>query len=79
MNPTLRNTASLAMVFAAVLPASDPRLVSLVMPDAAVIAGVNVTQAKASPFGQYLMTLVAPHSRNFRPLSRSPASIRGRT
>lgn len=66
MNRTLRNAVPLAMLFAAVLPASDPQLVSLVMPDAAVIAGVNVTQAKASPFGQYLMTLIASHSQELQ-------------
>jgi hypothetical protein len=68
MNRTLRNAVPLAMLFAAVLPAADPQLVSLVMPDAAVIAGVNVTQAKASPFGQYVMTLIAPHSQELQAL-----------
>ncbi len=31
------------------------------MPGATVIADVNVAQAKASPFGQYVLTLIAPH------------------
>jgi len=60
MKATLRHTATLAVVFAGTLPAADSRLVGLVMPDATVIAGVNVTQAKTSPFGQYVLSLVAP-------------------
>jgi hypothetical protein len=69
MNATLRHTATLAMVFAATLPAADSRLVGLVMPGATVIAGVNVAQAMASPFGQYVLTLVAPHDPQFQALA----------
>ena len=69
MKATLRNTAALAMVFAGTLPAADSRLLSLVMPDATVIAGVNVTQAKASPFGQYVLTLIAPHEQQLQALT----------
>ena len=49
-------TATLLAVFSGVLPAADSRLLSLVMPDATVLAGVNVDQAKATPFGQYVLT-----------------------
>jgi tellurite resistance protein len=49
-------TATLLAVFSGALPAADPRLLSLVMPDATVLADVNVDQAKASPFGQYVLT-----------------------
>ena len=49
-------TATLVAVFSSVLPAADPRLLSLAMPDATVLAGVNVDQAKATPFGQYVLT-----------------------
>ncbi len=69
MKATLRNAAALAMVFAGTLPAADSRLLSLVMPDATVIAGVNVTQAKASPFGQYVLTLIAPHEQQLQALT----------
>jgi len=58
------------MVFVATLPAADSRLVSLVMPGATVIAGVNVTQALASPFGQYVLTLVAPHDPQLQELAK---------
>lgn len=36
--------------------AADPRLMNLLMPDATIVAGVNVTNAKTTPFGQYLLT-----------------------
>jgi hypothetical protein len=48
--------AMLSAAFSSVLPAADPRLLSLAMPDATVLAGVNVDQAKATPFGQYVLT-----------------------
>jgi hypothetical protein len=44
------------------LPAADPQLVSLVMPDAKVLAGVNVSQAKASPLGQYVLNQMQAQS-----------------
>src|SRR5208283_867708 len=69
MKATLRSSATLVMVFAGTLPAADSRLVGLVMPDATVIAGVNVTQAKASPFGQYVLGLVTPHDRQLQALA----------
>ena len=53
-------TATLFAVFSVALPAADPRLLNLVMPDATVLAGVNVDQAKASPFGQYVLTTLLP-------------------
>ncbi len=49
-------TATLLAVFSGALPAADPRLLNLAMPDATVLAGVNVDQAKATPFGQYVLT-----------------------
>jgi len=56
MKPQILTTATLLAVFSGALPAADPRLLSLVMPDATVLADVNVDQAKASPFGQYVLT-----------------------
>ena len=35
---------------------ADPRLMNLVMPDASTLAGVNVTNAETTPFGQYVLT-----------------------
>ena len=51
-------SATLATVFAGVLPAADQQLLNLVMPDAKSLAGVNVDQAKNTPFGQYILTQI---------------------
>src|SRR5690349_23141049 len=56
MKAPVFTAAVLVVISAPLLPAADPQLVSLVMPDAKVLAGVNVSQAKASPLGQYLLT-----------------------
>ncbi len=50
--------ALVAAPWAAMVDAADPQLLGMVMPDAKVIAGVNVDQAKASTFGQYLITQI---------------------
>ena len=57
MNARLLTSAALAGMFTVILPAkaADPQLLNLVMPDATVLAGVNVDQAKTSPFGQYVL------------------------
>jgi hypothetical protein len=36
--------------------AADPALLNLVMPDARILAGVDVEQAKNSPFGQFVLS-----------------------
>src|ERR1035438_8027214 len=58
MNVRVVTTATLFTAFAGVLAAhaADSQLLGLVMPDAKVLAGVNVDQAKGSPFGLYLLT-----------------------
>jgi len=59
MNARFLTTATLSIAFTAVaLPAkaADPQLLNLVMPDVKVLAGVNVDQAKTSPFGQYVLS-----------------------
>jgi len=45
-----------AIALAGSLPAADSELLSLAPPDAQVVAGVNVEQAKLSPIGQLLLT-----------------------
>jgi hypothetical protein len=54
---------------AALAPASalaaDPSLLSLVMPDAKVIAGASVDQAKSTPFGAYVLNRLQPDDPNF--------------
>ena len=49
--------------------AADQELVKLLMPDAKVVAGVNVDQAKASPFGQYVLSQMMPNDPHMRELS----------
>jgi hypothetical protein len=39
--------------------AVDPQLLALSLPDAKILAGVQITQSKNSPFGQYLLTQAA--------------------
>jgi hypothetical protein len=56
MKAQILTTATLLTVLSGALPAADPRLLNLVMPDATVLAGVNVDQAKTTPFGQYVLT-----------------------
>jgi len=55
---------------AVVLPAkaADPGLINLVMPDASVIAGVNVDQAKNSPFGQYVLSQIPANNTDLQKL-----------
>jgi hypothetical protein len=56
MKAQILTTATLFVVFSGTLPAANSRLLNLVMPDAMALADVNVDQAKASPFGQYVLT-----------------------
>jgi hypothetical protein len=46
--------------------AADTQLLNLVMPDAQVMAGVNVTTAKISPFGQYLLTQIGTNDKGLQ-------------
>jgi hypothetical protein len=62
-------TATLATTFAGVLPAVDPHLLGLVMPDAKVLAGVNVVSAKNSPFGQYVLSQMAPKDQELQKMA----------
>jgi hypothetical protein len=57
MNP-LRFLAAILLAATAAPAAVDPALLDLVMPDAQVLAGMQVQQSLASPFGQYILTQV---------------------
>jgi len=50
---------SLCFLFAGLLPAADQQLVGMLMPDAKVVAGINVEQARNSPFGQFLLSRIS--------------------
>jgi hypothetical protein len=58
MKAQLLSTATFLAVFTGALPAADPQLLNLVPPDAKVLAGVNVEQAKGTLFGQYVLTQI---------------------
>src|ERR1700686_2907529 len=51
---------------AGALPAADPQLLNLVMPDAKILAGVNVDQAKTSPFGMYVLAQFQAQDQHLR-------------
>ena len=46
--------------------AADPQLLNLVMPDAQVMAGMNVTNAEISPLGQYLLNKLTTNDPGFQ-------------
>src|SRR5215472_12570406 len=60
MNMKLRilTASTLVMVGTGLLSAADTQLLDLVMPDAKILAGVNVVLAKTSPFGLYLVAQI---------------------
>ncbi|HOQ46345.1 MAG TPA: hypothetical protein PLA43_09685 [Bryobacteraceae bacterium] len=62
-------TKHLGLMLAAALaaPAADPGLLGLAMPDARVVAGLNVAEIRKSPFGQLLLDrLSAREDEHFR-------------
>ena len=61
-------TATLLTAFSGVLSAADPTLLNLVMPDAKVLAGVNVQQAKGTQFGQYVLNELQTHDAELQKL-----------
>ncbi|HUP04048.1 MAG TPA: hypothetical protein VMU19_08665, partial [Bryobacteraceae bacterium] len=71
MSPRFLASAAVAAVFCGVLPAraADPQMLNLVMPNAQVVAGINVQQAFTTPFGQYLLTLIAPQDQALQSLA----------
>lgn len=56
MKAQILTTTTLLTIFAGTLPAVDQNLLNLVMPDAKVVAGVNVLSAKSSSFGQSVLS-----------------------
>jgi hypothetical protein len=55
---------------AATLPAAaDFQLLNMVMPDAQAMAGVNVEQAKTTPFGQYVLLQMQPEDRHMQEMT----------
>jgi hypothetical protein len=61
-------TATLLTAFSGALSAADPQLLNLVMPDAKVLAGVNVDQAKGTQFGQFVLNQLQTHDAQMQQL-----------
>ena len=55
MSKLITRAAFALAIQAAAFAAADPALLRLVMPDAKVIAGLQVQRTKNSPFGQYIL------------------------
>ena len=70
MNARILTTATLFTAFTGFLTAraADSQLLSMVMPDAKVVAGVNVDSAKASPFGLYVLTQMQSNNTELQQL-----------
>jgi len=56
VRPVFAFLLAAGLLAAGLLPAADQQLMGLLMPDAKVVAGINVDQAKNSPLGQYLLS-----------------------
>jgi hypothetical protein len=69
MKAPIFNAAPLAFIFVGLLPAADPQLLNLLPPDAKLLAGVNVDQAKGSPFGQYVLLQVQAQAQGLQQLA----------
>ena len=68
MKAQLLTSATLFTALATALPAADPVLVKLVGPEAKVLAGVNVQQAKGTLFGQYVLTQIQTNNSDMQQL-----------
>ena len=69
MKARILTIATIGVTFASVLPAVDQHLLALVMPDANVLAGVNVASAIKTPFGQFVLTQMAPKDQEFQKMA----------
>ena len=48
--------------------AADPQLMTMVMPDARIMAGMNATKARSSPFGQFVVSKMSLLGAQMQPL-----------
>jgi hypothetical protein len=68
MKAQILTATTLFTAFAGVLSAADPQLLNLVMPEAKVLAGVNVEQAKGTQFGQFILNQLQTHDSEMQKL-----------
>ena len=68
----MRNAIIAATLLAAVLcgesAAADPALTGLIMPDAKVVGGISLVQAKATPFGRFVLGRLTSEEKGFQEL-----------
>jgi hypothetical protein len=71
MNARIMTAAAVTAFFCGVLPgrAADPAMLNLLMPDAKIVAGVNVQTAVASPFGLYVLSLLSPQDQQIQQIA----------
>ncbi len=58
--------AAIAFFLSSPVKALDPALVNLIGPDARVLAGVNLEQARGTPFGRFLLDQVKGEDKDFQ-------------
>ncbi|MCU1237175.1 MAG: hypothetical protein JWP63_5142 [Candidatus Solibacter sp.] len=68
MKAQLLTATLLTASFSGAMSAADPQLLNLVMPDAKVLAGVNVEQAKGTQFGQFILNQLQTHDSDMQKL-----------
>ena len=56
----------LGSILSATLPAADQQLLNMVMPDAKIIAGINVDSARNSPLGSFLLSQLPASDPGFQ-------------
>ena len=54
---------------AALAAGADPQLLNMVMPDAQAVAGINVEQAKTTPFGQWVLAQMQSSDQKLQTMS----------
>ncbi len=66
----MRQTAFVAafLVLGSTAFAADPQLMTMVMPDARIMAGMNATKARTSPFGQFVVSKMSLLGAEMQPL-----------
>jgi hypothetical protein len=61
----LKKTAFILIAAAGMAPAADPALLNLLMPEAKLVIGINVEQAKSTPFGQSVLARLQKEDAGF--------------
>ena len=69
MKARIAVVTTLLTMSAALAAGADPQLLNMVMPDAQVMAGVNVDQARTTPFGQWVLTQMQSQDRHLQEMT----------